>query len=388
MTAKKDATAARSAPRAGDVAESAAGSDPRIARLTSVRAELAANGLDAILVSSPANIRYLSGFSGSSALLVVSLDRAVLITDFRYRTQARAEVDGAAEVEIEGTSLWTRLWAVVPRLPGVSRLAFESPHLRHVDYQRLMDGGSRWQWRPTTGIVEALRQRKDPGELVQIRRAVAIAEQALEATVPEIRSGLTELEVGGILERSLRECGSEAFPFETIVASGERSALPHAHCSARKLRPGDLLIVDFGATAGGYCSDITRTFVVGAASAEQREAYEAVREANATAAAGLRAGMRGREADALARDHLERCGFGAEFGHSLGHGIGLEVHEAPRLAMTAEAPLPPGSVVTVEPGIYREGWGGIRIEDDVLVGPEGPVVLTSFPRELVELRVG
>lgn len=385
MSRKKEPAAAHDPP-AGEAAAAATTSDPRTVRLTSVRSELAASSLDAILVSSPANIRYLTGFSGSSALLVVSLDRSILITDFRYRTQARAEVADSVEVEIEGTSLWTRLWSVLPRLGGASQFAFESPHLRHVDYQRLMDGGARWQWRPTTGIVETFRQRKDATELEQIRRAIAIAEQALEATIPEIRAGLTELEVGGILERSLRECGSESFPFETIVASGERSALPHARCSARVLRSGDLLIVDFGATAGGYCSDITRTFVIGIASAKQRETYQAVREANATAAAGIRAGMRGRDADALARDYLERCGLGAEFGHSLGHGIGLEVHEAPRLAMTADAPLPAGSVVTIEPGVYREGWGGIRIEDDVLLTAEGPVVLTSFPRDLVELR--
>jgi Xaa-Pro aminopeptidase len=313
------------------------------------------------------------------------MTEAVLITDFRYRAQSRAEVGDLAQVEIEGTSLWSRLWSVLPRLAGVTQVGFESSYLTHADYQRLMDSGARWHWRPTTGLIEGLRQKKDPGELALIRRAVSIAETALEFLIPEIKAGMTELAVGARLERSLRELGSEAHPFETIVASGERSALPHARCSTRELRRGDLVIIDFGATSGGYRSDITRTVCIGPASGEQREIHDVVREANASASAAVRAGMRGRDADALARDYIERRGFGAEFGHSLGHGIGLDVHEGPRLAKTADAVLPVGAVVTIEPGIYREGWGGVRIEDDVFLGPEGPEVLTSFPRELKEL---
>jgi len=354
-------------------------------RLTALRAELATAGLDALLITSLPNIRYTTGFSGSSALFVVSHTDAVLITDFRYRVQARAEVGGDVVVEIEGTSLWSRVWSVLPRLTGVRQIGFESPHLTHADYQRLMDSGARWPWRPTTGIVEGLRQQKDAGEVSCIRQAVSIAETALAATLPEIRAGMTELAVGARLERSLRELGSEAHPFETIVASGERAALPHARCSSRELRNGDLLVVDFGATSGGYCSDITRTFVIGQASESQLEAHSVVLEANATASGAVRAGMRGKDADSLARDYIHRRGMGPEFGHSLGHGIGLEVHEAPRLSKTADAPLPANCVVTIEPGIYRDGWGGIRIEDDVLLAPEGPVVLTSFPRGLLQV---
>jgi Xaa-Pro aminopeptidase len=290
-----------------------------------------------------------------------------------------------ARVEIEGMSLWGRLWTTLPRLSGVTSVGFDSAHLVHADYQRLLDAGARWQWRPTSGIVEGLRQRKDAGELASIRRAVEIAESALEVTVAGIQPGQSEFAVGARLEHALRERGSEAHPFETIVASGERAALPHARCSPRVLRPGDILIIDFGATFNGYCSDITRTFVVGRATAAQRETYDVVREANATACAGVRAGMRGSDADALARDYIERAGLGAEFGHSLGHGIGLDVHEAPRLSKTADAPLPSGAVVTIEPGVYREGWGGVRIEDDVFLSADGPVVLSTFPRDLLEL---
>ncbi len=359
--------------------------DPRPGRLTALRTELAAAGLDALLITSLPNIRYVTGFSGSSALAVVSQLEVVLITDFRYRVQARAEAGSDVLVEIEGTSLWSRLWSVLPRLSGVSQLGFESPHLTHADYQRLIDSGARWPWRPTTGIVEGLRQQKDPGEVACIRQAISIAEAALEFTVSEIRAGMTELGVGARLERTLRELGSEAHPFETIVASGERSSLPHARCTSRELRRGDLLVIDFGATSGGYCSDITRTLVVGPASDAQREAHSVVLEANASASGGVRAGMRGKDADSLARDYIHRRGMGPEFGHSLGHGIGLEVHEAPRLSKTADAPLPTNCVVTIEPGIYRDGWGGIRIEDDVLLAPDGPVVLTSFPRDLLQV---
>jgi Xaa-Pro aminopeptidase len=169
------------------------------------------------------------------------------------------------------------------------------------------------------------------------------------------------------------------------VASGPRAALPHAHSSPRPIESGDFLLMDFGAIVGGYCSDVTRTVVVGSATAEQREVYDVVREANAKGSHAVRTGMTGRDADALARDYIDRAGYGAQFGHSLGHGIGLEVHEAPRLARTAEGALAEGAVVTIEPGIYRPGWGGVRIEDDVVLEADGPRVLTEFPRELIEL---
>jgi len=196
---------------------------------------------------------------------------------------------------------------------------------------------------------------------------------------------MTELQVAGVLEKALRDAGSEGFPFPSIVASGPRSALPHARSSGRAIEEGDFLLMDFGAEVGGYCSDITRTVVVGAASDEHRRVYDVVRVANERASAGVRAGMSGRDADAIARQYIERAGYGELFGHSLGHGIGLEVHEAPRLSRTAEGALAEGAVVTIEPGVYRPGWGGVRIEDDVVLGADGPEILTQFPRELIEL---
>ena len=290
-----------------------------------------------------------------------------------------------ARVSIEPQSLWTGLWQQLSQLSGLEVVGFESGHILHRDFQRLLEAGARWQWRPTTDVVEVLRERKDAGELALIQAANGIATRALERTVPQLRVGMTELEVAGILEKALRDEGSEGFPFPSIVASGPRSALPHARSSARRVEAGDFLLLDFGAETGGYCADVTRTFVMGRAAPEQREIYEVVRTANQNAAHGVRAGMTGRDADAIARDYIEQRGYGDLFGHSLGHGLGLEVHEAPRLARTADGALAEGAVVTIEPGIYRPGWGGVRIEDDVFLGSDGPKILTSFSRELIEL---
>jgi Xaa-Pro aminopeptidase len=359
--------------------------DARPARLAALRARLLAREVDALLVSALPNVRYLTGFSGSHALLVVSARDVVLLTDVRYATQAEAEAGAVARVEIEPVSLWTRLWRVLPALAGVTRVGFESAHLAHRDAQRVLDQGARWTWWPLVDEVEALRERKDAGEVAAIRAAGALAGRALARALAEVRVGLSETAVAGILERALRDEGSEGFPFPTIVASGPQSALPHARPSRRVLARGDLLLLDFGAVVDGYVSDVTRTVVLGAASPEQAELHAVVREAQARARTGVRAGMSGRDADALARRYIDDRGWGEAFGHSLGHGIGLEVHEGPRLSRAAEAALPPGAVVTIEPGVYRPGWGGVRIEDDVWLGPDGPDPLTDFPRDLLEV---
>ena len=360
--------------------------DPRGGRLAALADGLSAAHLDGLLLTGLANIRYLTGFSGSSALLVVTPRDVVLITDFRYQTQVVEEVGDLARVCIEASSLWTGLWQQLATLPSLTVLGFETAHVPHRDFQRLVEAGARWQWRPTADLVETLRERKDAGEVELILEAAGVATRALERTLPQVRVGMTELAVAGVLEKALRDEGSEGFPFPSIVASGPRSALPHAHSSSRAIQSGDFLLMDFGAEVSGYCSDVTRTVVVGHASDEQRAFYDVVRGAHERASTGVRAGMTGRDADAIARHYIERAGFGALFGHSLGHGIGLEVHEAPRLARTAEGTLPEGAVVTIEPGIYRAGWGGVRIEDDVVLRATGPHILTQFPRELMELR--
>jgi Xaa-Pro aminopeptidase len=360
-------------------------SDRRAQRLAALVDSLSVAHLDGLLVTSLPSIRYLTGFSGTSALLFVSAREVLLITDFRYQTQVRTEVGDLARVGVEGQSLWSGLWQFLAQAPYVEVAGFESAHLMHRDFQRLVEAGPRPRWRATTDLVEALRERKDADEVEQIRVAASMATGALEKTLPAIRVGMTELEVAGVLEKCLRDAGSEAFPFPSIVASGERSALPHARSSSRRIGDGEFLLMDFGAASNGYCADVTRTVVIGKATDEQRAVYAVVRQANELAAGEVRAGLRGREADALARDYIERCGYGEEFGHGLGHGLGIEVHEAPRLARTADGVLSSGAVVTIEPGIYRPGWGGVRIEDDVHLAADGPELLTQFTHELLEL---
>ena len=352
--------------------------DRRPARVAALRDAITAAHIDALVLTSLPNVRYLTGFSGTSALVLVTQRDVHFITDFRYDEQVKEEVGDIVVPRIEAQSLWAGLWNLGSTLSGIEVVGFESGHLLHRDFQRLLTEGTRWQWRPQVNLVEALREAKDADEVELIRHA-------LKKTLREVRPGMTELNVAGILEHALRDEGSEDFPFATIVASGPRAALPHARASARVIERGDLLLLDFGAQYKGYCSDVTRTVVVGRATSEQKEIYEIVRHANAVAASSVRAGMKGQEADGLARRYIEDRGYGEAFGHSLGHGLGLEVHEAPRLAKTVEAPLGAGAVVTIEPGIYKPGWGGVRIEDDVHLAPSGPEILTDFPRELLEV---
>lgn len=359
--------------------------DQRARRLEALAESLTAMHLDGLLVTGLANIRYLTGFSGTSALLFVTPRDVLIVTDFRYKTQVATEVGDLARIGVEGQSLWAGLWQMLGQLPAVEVAGFESAHLLYRDFQRLVEAGSRWRWRPTADLVETLRERKDADEVAAIKDAASMATRALDRTLPQVRSGMSELAVAGVLEKAIRDEGSESFPFPSIVASGPRSALPHARSSRRELEKGDFLLLDFGAASGGYCADVTRTLVLGTADERQRELYDVVRGANETAVAEVRAGMRGRDADALARGVIERHGFGEAFGHGLGHGLGLEVHEAPRLARTAEGVLSAGAVVTIEPGIYEPGWGGVRIEDDVHLTADGPELLTHFPRELIEL---
>jgi Xaa-Pro aminopeptidase len=359
--------------------------DRRKDRLTALGARLVAEKIDAIVLTSLANIRYLTGFSGTSAIAVATPSDIRLLTDFRYETQVADEVGDLAEVRIEPVSLWTGLWDTLQKLPSIEMIGFESAHLLHRDFQRLLSDGQRWQWRPQLNLVEDLRESKDEDEVALIAQAGSIATNALSRTLASVHAGMTELEIAGVLEKALRDEGSEEAPFPPIVASGPRSALPHARASSRVVNRGEFLLLDFGAQHGGYCSDVTRTFILGEPTPEQRDVYAIVRDANHIAAHSIRVGMTGAAADGLARSYIERCGYGEAFGHSLGHGLGLEVHEAPRLARTAESALRAGAVVTIEPGIYRPGWGGVRIEDDVHLSANGPQILTNFSRELIEV---
>lgn len=358
--------------------------DRRGERQAALRVALEGEGLDGLLVTHLPNIRYLTGFSGSAALLLVRPDTTTLITDFRYAAQAPSEAGEAAVVEIDQKSVWERLAGLLSAAPAAA-LGVESQALTVRDAERVA-GLTRGRVVPTTDLVERLRVVKSPEEVGAIRSAATLAQAALAEVLPTVRVGQTELEVAAALESSLRRRGSEWHPFPTIVASGPRAALPHARTSSRLIEAGEWLLLDFGAQVDGYCADLTRTVVVGARADErQRTVYELVRSAQRRALEHLHAGMTGREGDALAREVIAARGFGDAFGHSLGHGLGLEVHEAPRLAPTADTPLPLHAVVTVEPGVYLPGWGGVRLEDDVHLGPDGAEVLSDGRTELVEL---
>lgn len=358
--------------------------DRRPERLRLLRERLAASGLERLLVSHLPNIRYLTGFSGTAGLLVVEPDRATLVSDFRYAEQAERESGTVVAVAIERANVWQRVGKLL-REPAGQSLGYETAVLTSRDLRRLQ-GLTPARLQPVENLVEGLRVSKSPEEIASLRRAVAVAEEALAAVLPEVAPGMRELDVAAELERRLRLGGSEWHPFVTIVASGPRAALPHARTTDRVIGRGEWLLLDFGAQVDGYCADLTRTVIVGGrADPRQREVYEVVREAHRRACAGIRAGQSGREADHLARAVIEEAGYGDAFGHSLGHGLGLEVHEAPRLSPLADLPVPAGAVVTIEPGIYLPGWGGVRLEDDLYLAAEGPGLLSDGRTELREL---
>jgi Xaa-Pro aminopeptidase len=356
--------------------------DRRPARQSGVRAWLREHDLDALLVTHLPNIRYLTGFSGSAGVLLVGHDETVLVTDFRYAVQAPLEVEGSASVRVESANVWDRVTTLVEAFATVG---IESAVMPVRDAQRLGEATSA-RLVPTHGVVELGRAVKSPEELAAIGAAARLAEDALDDVVSTVAVGDEERDIAGRLEAALRRRGSEGHPFEVIVASGPRSALPHAGTTGRQVARGELLLVDFGARVDGYCADVTRTFVVGAVPDEQqRTMYGLVRSAQVRAIDGIEAGMEGKAADALARDLIAARGFGDAFGHSLGHGLGLEVHEAPRLGPREGRPVPEGAVVTVEPGVYLPGWGGVRIEDDIHVGPGGVERLSGGPSDIVTL---
>ncbi|HEX9727578.1 MAG TPA: aminopeptidase P family protein [Gemmatimonadales bacterium] len=355
------------------------------ARCASLRALLGAQGLDGLIVTHLANIQYLTGFRGSAAVAVVLPTVTAVVTDFRYATQVHDEVGAGTRVETAATDVWQRLWSVIGEYSGVAVLGYERDTVTVATSERLMAAGGSWRLEAAGGLVEQLRARKHPSEVAAIREAAALALDALAATVDAITPGATELGVAASLEHELRRRGSEWHPFPTIVASGPRSALPHARTTGRTLVRGDLVLLDFGAQVNGYCADLSRTFVLGRADERQRAVYDLVCEAQRHARTAMRSGMTGREADDLARSRIAARGFGEAFGHSLGHGIGLEVHEAPRVSRSNTNALPDDAVVTIEPGIYLPGWGGVRIEDNVCLRPDGALLLSDGLTELREL---
>lgn len=344
-------------------------------------------GLDAVLVARPANIRYLSGFVGTESYLYVSRTRGVILTDSRYTLQAQEEGKGCEVRTIGKGRGYGALLAELIREDQVKELGFEEDALLYGTVCGLQKeaGLAPEHWRMLGGSVSSFRAVKSEDELQKMERAEQIGDEAFSYILNELRPGLTELQAAAKLEYFMKSRGAEGTSFDTIVASGLHSAMPHAVPGSKPLEKGDFVTMDFGCMYQGYCSDMTRTVVIGKASDRQKEIYQIVLEAQQAALEGLRPGMTGAEGDRLARSVIEKAGYGEYFGHGLGHSVGLEIHENPRLSMNEQTVLMPGMIETVEPGIYLPDFGGVRIEDMVVLTENGIRNLTASPKELIEL---
>ncbi len=356
---------------------------PRAAR---VRDAARAAGVDALLVTNLVNVRWLTGFTGSAGQLLVLPDRCVLITDGRYEEQAAAELSAAgAEAELAvGRTQAAQVDLIRDAVRGLARLGLEADHVswgRQRQLSRDLDGAISLE--PTTDLVLGLRRVKERAEVARIERAAAIASDALAEVAGLLDTGVTEAGFALELELAMRRRGAEGPSFPTIVGSGPNSARPHHRAGDRQVGEGDLVVVDFGARVDGYCSDMTRTFVVGEPSPLQQELLDLVTAAQAAGVAAVRHGVSPSAVDAACRDLIEAAGHGEAFTHGTGHGLGLDIHEPPFLSrsVTDDAELVAGNVVTVEPGVYRAPLGGVRVEDAVLVTPEGCRTLTLFPKD-------
>ncbi|MGI8904179.1 MAG: M24 family metallopeptidase [Solirubrobacteraceae bacterium] len=358
--------------------------------MTTGRAErlnelLADAGVETMLVTAPVNVRYLTGFTGSNGLALIGGRTRAFVTDFRYLEQAAGEVDPAFERHQSATGAVDLLEAIADALgERPLRLGFEAAHVSVREHARLGALlGDGVELVGVENLVERLRAVKEPQEIERIKAATALADAAFLRLIGEGIAGRTEREVAIALELDMRQRGAERPSFETIVASGPHGALPHATPRDVPIAAGELVVIDWGAQLDGYCSDCTRTVAAGDPDASGSEAYELVLRAQLAGLQAVRAGANGREVDAVAREAIESGGHGERFGHGLGHGVGLEVHEGPRLSTRSEAELQTGNVVTVEPGIYVPGAFGVRIEDLVLVTDGGCEILTSVSKRLI-----
>jgi Xaa-Pro aminopeptidase len=349
-------------------------------RIRNLRALLREERLDAFLVTNLSNIRYLCGYTGSNGILVVTRRESRFYTDFRYQEQAGQEVKGA-KVKVRERDLIADFPAEA--LTGVKRLGFEKSFLNFGAYLNLRRQLRKIKLVPAENLVARLRRNKDAGEIELVARAAAVNDRVFQGLLPMVKPGVTEKDLA--VEADYRYSRYEGPAFPTIVASGPRGALPHARPGARKLRNGDAVVFDMGVRVQGYCCDMTRTVFVGRAGQKGRRIYEIVLEAQMRALGGVRAGRKASEIDALARDHIREQGFGPQFGHGLGHGVGLDVHEQPGLSSRSKDVLAEGNVVTIEPGIYLPDWGGVRIEDLVVVTRAGCRILSSASKKLQEL---
>ena len=351
-------------------------------RILAARECLKRLNADLLLVLNLSNIRYLTGFTGSEALLLLSPDDGWFLTDSRYTSQAGAEVTGAKVIEFSN-----RMDTLVDLLQqsGVTRVAFEAGSTTVAFHQELCGKTPEIEYLPADSEMVGLRTVKDAGELEILERVAAIASEALLETVARLKPGMAESEVAWMLEVAMRERGAEGKSFDFIVASGERGALPHGRASEKKLVAGELVTIDYGAIYRGYCSDETVTVCLGQPDPKQREVYETVLAAQRAAMDAVHPGLSFRDLDAKARDYIAAKGFGEYFGHGLGHGVGIDIHEHPTASPRSKHVIQEGMVFTIEPGIYIPGWGGVRIEDTVVVEQNCCRPITRVPKELMIL---
>ncbi len=336
------------------------------------------------MVTHPANWYYLTGFTGESGALVVTTSGSKLLTDGRFTVQAREEARGI-KVELQKGALYPALGELLRR-EGIRRFGFDPGQLTVTQWKTVRKAaGAHCKGVGAAGLVEGLRKRKDAGELAQMRKAAILVGEVLESAMKMIRPGIRERDIGAEIEYRMRKRGATGPSFETIVASGWRAAFPHARPTDKLLRKNELVVLDLGVILGHYCSDMTRTVYLGRAPKRVRTWYNAVQEAQAAGIASVKAGVTCGDVDAATRDVLQKSGLETYFVHSTGHGLGLEVHEEPRVARGQTVRLEPGNVITIEPGIYVEGVGGIRIEDDVAVHAGGNEVFTRVKRDLIEI---
>ncbi len=346
--------------------------------------ELKRRELDCLLVTHPANWYYLTGFTGESGILVITPSGSTLITDGRFTTLAKQEAP-SVHLELQKGGLYASLadWLAQK---GIRRAGYDPEQWTLTQWKTLRKlSGAKCRAIEARGVVESLRMKKDAQELAAMRKAAILAGEVLQGAVKLLRPGVTEIEIGAEIEFQMKKRGASGPAFETIVAFGARAALPHARPTAKRLRKNELVALDLGVILGHYCSDITRSVYVGRATRRIRQWYRAVQDANQAAIAAVGSGVSCGEVDAAARNVLNKNGLERHFVHSTGHGLGLEVHEAPRVARGQSIRLEAGNVITIEPGVYVEGVGGIRIEDDVVVGVRGSEVLTRVTRDLIEL---
>jgi Metallopeptidase family M24./Creatinase/Prolidase N-terminal domain. len=348
-------------------------------RIGKLRKGLEEKGVDAVLIFEPHNMYYMTGFTGGEGCAVITHDKTYLVTDFRYIEQAENESPNFEVVRADNQA--KELPAFINSI-GIKTACFEEEFINYKLYSDLKENLDGIELIPLGDLIKDIRQVKDEGEIERISKAQSLAEEALGYVKGLIRPGMTEKEVAIELEMYIKKRGAAGLSFETIVASGWRSSLPHGRATDKVIEDGDFVTIDFGIMWDWYCSDMTRTYIVGHASEKQKDIYSVVLEAQMAALEGMKAGMTGIEADKLARDVIERYGFGEYFGHGLGHGVGLQVHEPPQVNKRGDKPLKENSVVTCEPGIYIPGLGGVRIEDLLVVKNNGILNLTHIDKKL------